>query len=108
MTLLGEEERDRPPVAAFAPLDQPIRNQPVEQADRTGVRQAKDATKLIVRRPQSISDDDQRSGRFPGAVRDIERNRLNAVRNGEAHSAEQICCPVTHDHYLRAQRTFFN
>jgi hypothetical protein len=45
---LGEIERDCASIAAFAPLDQAIRDESVYEAHRTWVRQAEHAPQLIV------------------------------------------------------------
>lgn len=107
-TLLGEVERDGPLVAAITTLNQIVGDKSIHEADRSRMGQAKNAPQLVVGRAEAVSDDDQRSRRFTGAVEDGSRCLFNSVSDGKPDSAEQVGGAVDHPGVVCAPRTFFN
>ncbi len=104
----GEVKRDCPLVPPFMTLNKTVGDKPINEAYRARVRQAKNASQLVVGRAEPISDDDQCSRRFAGMVEDVARRLLDTVGDSKPDNAEQIGSTVHHLGTVCAARTLFN
>lgn len=71
-------------------FDKPIRNQTVDQPDRSGMRQAKDPPQLVVGHALAVANDDECRRRLAAAAYDLARALLNAVHDRERQRSQQI------------------
>ena len=108
MTRVSEIERDSPLVPPFAALDHAVGDESIDQSHRSRVRQAQDASKLVVGWSQAVSDDDDGSGGFTRVPEYVARGHLDALSNSQPHDAQQIGSTIYHQHKICAARTIFN
>lgn len=71
-------------------FDKPIRNQTVDQPDRSGMRQAKDPPQLVVGHALAVANDDECRRGLAAAAYDLARALLNAVHDRERQRSQQI------------------
>lgn len=71
-------------------FDKPIRNQTVDQPDRSGMRQAKDPPQLVVGHALAVANDDECRRRLAASAYDLARALLNAVHHRERKRPQQI------------------
>jgi hypothetical protein len=107
-TLLSEIKCDCPFVAPIASLNETVGNEPIYEADCARMRQAKNASQLVVGWAKAIANDDQCSRGFASVMEDVARRFLDAVRHSKPHDAQQIGSAINHPAFICAQRTFFN
>ena len=88
---LGRQvQGDLPAVLSRPAFDKPIRNQPVHQPDRSGMRQAEDPPQHVVGHALAIPNDDECGRRLAAAADDLARSLLDPIHDGERKRPQQI------------------
>ncbi len=94
MSTRAEMERYGALVVTFAPLDQPVSDQSVDETHSTWVRQTQNAAQLIVRWPGSMPDHHKRCRGFAGTVENVACGRSHAIRDGQPNGSKQVRCSI--------------